>query len=261
MLAENRKKFPTTQEGGSGMGGDAPYIPEAEQKSSRYGELASLKGETAEQSLPSKLCGAPHARTDPQGKEEAYLGEVLGASFNDLATAEALEQKYQQAFDHYREAARWSPKIPGLQRNLGLAAYFASKPDEAVRLLSKVVTEAPGDAQARAVLGLAYFASGKFAQTVKTLRPLGDRTTQDPELGFARAKSLAETGNKEEAKRALQNIGKEDAKLSVAQLIQFGELCRQLGQMEQAKQLFHRALTIEPDNAVAKCALQLGECP
>jgi len=261
MLAENRKKFPTTQEGRSGMGGDAPYIPEAEPKSSRYGELASLKGETAEQSLPSKLRGAAHARTDLQGKEEAYLGEVLGASFNDLATAEALEQKYQQAFDHYREAARWSPKIPGLQRNLGLAAYFASKPDEAVRLLSKVVTEAPGDAQARAVLGLAYFASGKFAQAVKTLRPLGDRTTQDPELGFAWAKSLAETGNKEEAKRALQNIGKEDAKLSVAQLIQFGELCRQLGQMEQAKQLFHRALTIEPDNAEAKCALQLGECP
>jgi tetratricopeptide (TPR) repeat protein len=207
MLTEHRKKLtPTKEEEGEGIGADAPYIPEADSNRHPYVPLSSAKAATATEKSYAKPRGAVHPRSDPQGKEEAYLAEVLGASFNDLATAEALEAKYQDALGHYREAARWDPQIPGLQRNLGLAAYFAGQPAEAIRQLSKVITQSPGDAHARAVLGLAYFSSGDFVKTVQTIIPMAEQALLDPELGLAWATSQAQTGNMRAFMSALENL-------------------------------------------------------
>jgi len=206
MLAENRKKLTPTDENKTGGMGDAPYIPEAESHRQTYAALSSEKAETSGKKSYPNSRGILHSRSDPQGKEEAYLAEVLGASFNDLATAEALEAKFQDAFTHYQEAARWAPQIPGLQRNLGLAAYFAGQPAEAIRLLSNTMVQAPGDSHARAVLGLAYFSFGNFAKTVQTITPIAEQALQDPELGLAWATSLNQTGNKQEANRALEHL-------------------------------------------------------
>jgi tetratricopeptide (TPR) repeat protein len=139
---------------------------------------------------------------------EAHLYALLGASLNDLATAEALEEKYQLALKHYREAARWDPRIPGLERNLGLAAFFVGEHAEAIRLLSKVVRVTPNDAHARAVLGLSYYATQDFAKAVQTIAPISNLARQDPQLGLAWANSLAATGNKKEAARVLRELDK-----------------------------------------------------
>ena len=258
MLAENRRKFAGTKDEGAGMGRDAPYVPESGPRV--YESLFSTKISAKPGGPTAKSQGPAHPRSDPEGKEEKYLAGVLGASFNDLATSEALEQKYPQAFGHYGEAARWSPQIPGLQRNLGLAAYFAGKPEEAIRLLPRAIAQVPDDAQARGVLGLSYFASGRFAETVNTLKPMADGAIHDPELRFAWAKSLAETGAGTQALEALRGLEPEDAALSAEQLLHFGQLYRQLGQTERAGEFFQRLLRLEPDNAAAKCALQLSEC-
>jgi tetratricopeptide (TPR) repeat protein len=226
MLTENRKKFTgTKEEEREGMGADAPYIPETDSNRQPYVSLSSMKAVTATEKSYAKPRGAAHPRSDPQGKEEAYLAAVLGASFNDLATAEALGEKYQEAFDHYKEAARWAPQIPGLQRNLGLAAYYASQPAEAIRLLSKTVMQAPGDSHARAVLGLAYFSSGNFAKTVLTITPIAEQALQDPELGLAWSTSLAQVGSKEAAIRALERLEAS------------GKLLKAIEQFERAAQM------------------------
>src|SRR5260370_28761591 len=102
----------------------------------------------AKEDLSSKPPAATRPPSDPEGRTERHLGEVLGASFNDLATAEALQEKYQEALNHYHEAARWDLAIPGLRRNLGLAAFFAGQPAEAIHLLSRVVAHRPADAHA-----------------------------------------------------------------------------------------------------------------
>ena len=207
MLTENRKKFTVTkQEEREGMGTDAPFIPEDDSSHHPYVGLSAAKSATATEKSYAKPRGTAHQRSDPQGKEEAYLAAVLGASFNDLATAEALESKYGDALRHYREAAQWDPQIPGLQRNLGLAAYYAGQPAEAIRLLSKTVAQAPGDSHARAVIGLAYFSSGNFAKTVLTITPIAEQALQDPELGLAWATSLAQAGDKKAAIRALERL-------------------------------------------------------
>ncbi|HET7106234.1 MAG TPA: tetratricopeptide repeat protein [Candidatus Acidoferrum sp.] len=207
MLAENRKNLAATNDDATrGMGDDAPYIPEAESDGQPHISLSSASVATATEKSYSKSRGTTHSRSDSQGKEEAYLSSVLGASYNDLATAEALEGKYQDAFTHYRDAGRWAPQIPGLQRNLGLAAYFAGQPSEAIRLLSKAVAPTPDDSHARAVLGLAYFSSGNFSKTVQTILPIAKQALQDPELALAWATSQAQTGNKAASTQALESL-------------------------------------------------------
>jgi tetratricopeptide (TPR) repeat protein len=210
------------------MGSEAPYIP-----TSDSGRQLSLSPPSA--ATPAKIGAslearsAAHSPSDPQGKIEKYLQTVLGASFNDLATAEALEARYADAFRHYSEATRWDPKIPGLQRNLGLAAYFSGESAESIRLLSKTVAQAPGDSHSRAVLGLAYFSSGDFAKTVLTITPIAEQAFEDPELGLAWATSLNQTGNKRAASRALERL----------------ETSRKL---PEAIEKFERAAQVQPSN-------------
>ena len=243
-----------------GGGPVAPYVPESDSGHQPYLSPPSTKDSMTKEDASSKTRAATRSPSGPETKTERHLGEVLGASFNDLATAEALQEKYEEAFKHYHEAARWDLAIPGLRRNLGLAAFFAGQSAEAIRLLSKVVAQSPADAHARAVLGLAYFATQDFAKAARTIAPIADRTVQDPQLGLAWAKSLAETGNRSGAVRALRNMDKPDANLGVENLVQFGKLWQKLGESDRAAQSFRRALIIDPNNADARCALRLSQC-
>lgn len=195
------------------------------------------------------------------GNSEKQLRAVLASSLNDLATAEALQSKYDPALKHYREAAVWDPHVPGLQRNLGLAVFFAGKPAEAIPLLSKVVAQSPSDAQTRAALGMAYAETQNFTRAVQTIAPIVNQALQDPQLGLAWAKSLAETGNRAGAARALKEIERADANPGLERLIQFGQLWQELGDNNHATESFRRALVIDPENDDAKCALHLAKCP
>jgi len=261
VMAESQNKPGTMKaKDEDGMSGAAaPHIPETDDRNdfSALSEQGLIGGEDSSLALRS---GAKSPQ-GPAGETEKRLHTILGSAFNDLATAEALQEKYDLAAKHYREAAKWDSAIPGLQRNLGLAAYFVGEHAQAIRLLAKVIRATPGDAHARAVLGLAYFATGDYANAAQTISPIADQARQDPQLGFAWAKSLSQIGNRRGAAHALETLGRSDANLSSVNLIQFGKLWQELGNTERAAQFFRRALVIDPENAVAKCALHLAECP
>jgi len=229
LAAENRKSLDPSGGGDEkeGMGGNAQYVPNSDSNRQPFLTLPSTKSATT--AVHSRSIAGAHPRPNPEEKGKAYLASVLGASFNDLATAEALGEKYQEAFDHYKEAARWAPQIPGLQRNLGLAAYFAGQSAEAIRQLSKVVTQTPGDAHSRAVLALAYFTSGNFAKTVQTIIPIANRALRDPELGLAWATSQAQSGNKRAAMHTL-------------------EVLETSGKLPDAIEQFERVIRLQPSN-------------
>jgi tetratricopeptide (TPR) repeat protein len=230
-----------------------PYILEA--------EAPNTVSIAANQRLPHGADSQPLPRggnrspQDPAAKSEKHLRSILGSALNDLATAEALQEKYGLAVKHYREAAGWDAQIPGLQRNLGLAAFFVGEYGEAIRQLSSVVTTAPSDAHARAVLGLAYFAKDDFVKTAQTISPIADRALQDPQLGFAWAKSLAKTGSRRSAVRALDSLETSNSNLSAGTFAQFGHLWQELDEEKRAEKSFRRAHLLDPANSDVKCAL------
>jgi tetratricopeptide (TPR) repeat protein len=258
-LTQRQQKVATikTKEGTGVSGAVVPEIPEADQQNA----LFVKPGPSPEGRDPSARRHSVGSPQDAAGKAENQLRTVLGSSFNDLATAEALQEKYDLALKHYREAANWDSRIPGLQRNLGLAAFFAGQPSEAIRLLSKVVVQTPGDSHARAVLGMAYCTTQNFTRAAQTIAPIANQALQDPQLGFAWAKSLAKTGDKRGAARALQGLEKANANISLDSLIQFGQLWQELGEADRGAQFFRRALLMDPENAAAKCGLNLSKCP
>src|ERR1700747_2524742 len=46
----------------------------------------------------------------------------LPNALNDLGTTEARESNFPLALTHFHEAEQWQPALPGLMRNIGLAA-------------------------------------------------------------------------------------------------------------------------------------------
>jgi len=129
---------------------------------------------------------------------------------------------------------------------------------EAIRLLSAAVAAAPEDAHARATLGLAYFATKSYGKAVQTIAPIADRASQDPQLGFAWAKSLAETGNKKAAAQALTSLEKSGGITSTASRIQDGQLRGQLGNWNLAEEYLRKAVTLDPANDDAEFFLAVA---
>jgi len=176
--------------------------------------------------------------------EENRLRGILGLSFNDLATAEAVGGQYLAALGHYQEAERWDSSIPGLAKNLGLSAFRAESFLEAIRGLSKALQENPSDVPVRAMLGMAYFGSDKFSDAAKTFTPLGASGMQDPTVGYAWAASLAHTGDLKPAGEVLAVY--EKGKLTPETLLLVGQLWIEIGNYARSVAALRRALDADP---------------
>jgi tetratricopeptide (TPR) repeat protein len=176
--------------------------------------------------------------------EENRLRAILGTSFNDLATSEAIRRDYSSALSHYQEAERWDPEVPGLLRNLGVAAFRVQNYQECVRALSQVLATDPNNAAVRAMIGSAYFALDKYREAAETIAPLGQRAMQDSTLGYAWAASLSRLGELGQATHVLEEY--EKSALSPDALVLIGQLWTDMGDYARAVQSFHRALDREP---------------
>ncbi len=173
--------------------------------------------------------------------QENRLRSVLGLSFNDLATSEAVRKEYSVALGHYQEAERWDPAIPGLAKNLGLSAFRINNYPEAIRGFAVAIDEKPTDAPVRAMLGLAYFAAEEYTDAAKTFSPLGLQGMQDSTVGYAWAASLAHSGDLKKATEVLGEFEKENHG-SDEGLLLIGQLWIEIGDYASAVDTFHRAL-------------------
>jgi len=181
--------------------------------------------------------------------EEGRLRDILGASFSDLATSEAIRRDYPAALAHYQEAERWNPAVPSLLRNLGVAAFRAQNYEECARALSQVVAKNSSDAVARAMLGSAYFGLENYREAAKVIAPLGDRAMHDATLGYAWAASLARLGELTEATQILREY--EKTELSTDAILLVGQLWTDMADYSRAVQAFHRGLDRDPSLAKA----------
>jgi tetratricopeptide (TPR) repeat protein len=181
--------------------------------------------------------------------EENQLRTILATSFNDLATSEAIRHDYPAALAHYQEAERWDPAIPGLLRNLGVAAFRFQNYQECIRTLSQVNASNPSDAAVRAMLGSAYFGLDNYREAASTIALLGERAMHDATLGYAWAASLSRLGDLTQATQILQEYEKTD--LSPEAILLVGQLWSDMADYSRAVQSFHRALDRDPTLARA----------
>jgi len=177
--------------------------------------------------------------------QENRLRSVLGLSFNDLATSEAVRKQYSVALGHYQEAERWDPAITGLAKNLGLSAFRINNYPEAIRGLSVAIDEKPTDTPVRAMLGMAYFAAEKYADSAKTFSPLGLQGMQDSTVGYAWAASLARNGDLKKATEVLAEFEKENHGGNDGLLL-IGQLWIEIGDYARAVDTLQRALRSDP---------------
>ncbi len=176
--------------------------------------------------------------------EEEDLRLILGQSFSDLATSEAIQHNYAIALTHYQEAEHWNPTISGLSRNLGQCAFKAGNYPEAIRGLSRALEEQPDQLPIRAMLGTAYFASEKYSDAAKIFSPLGIAGMQDGTVGYAWAASLARLGSMKEASEVLSQY--ESGNLSSDALLLVGQLWTEIGDYGRAVATLHRASQVDP---------------
>lgn len=181
--------------------------------------------------------------------EEDQLRAILGVSFSDLATSEAIRRDYPTALAHFQEAERWNPAVPGLLRNLGVAAFRAQNYEECVRALSQVVAKNSSDAVARAMLGSAYFGVENYREAARIIAPLGERAMHDATLGYAWAASLSRLGELTQATQILQEY--EKTELAPDAILLVGQLWTDMADYSRAVQSFHRALDRDPSLAKA----------
>ncbi len=222
--------------------------------------IVALNPETEAQAAPllpantdpfARLNASTMARSNLTDKQrtaaeaqEARLRTVLGTSLSDLATAEAVHGQYPVALAHFEQAEHWNPATPGLARNLGLCAYKQNNYPEAIRGLSHALEEKPSDNPARAMLGMSYFASDRFADAAKTFQPLGTRGMQDPTVGYAWAASLTRLGDLKQASTVLGQFESENLPNDILLLV--GQLWTEIGDYPRAVTVLHRASQSDP---------------
>jgi tetratricopeptide (TPR) repeat protein len=177
--------------------------------------------------------------------QENRLRSVLGLSFNDLATSEAVRKEYPVALGHYQEAERWDSAIPGLAKNLGLSAFRSNNYPEAIRGLSRALEEKPTDSPVRAMLGMAYFGAEKYSDAANDFSPLGIPGMKDSTVGYAWASSLVHNGDLKKAGEVLSEYEKENHSHGDEFLL-IGQLWIEIGDYAHAVETFHIALQSDP---------------
>jgi tetratricopeptide (TPR) repeat protein len=172
------------------------------------------------------------------------LRPILGQSYSDLATSEAMQHNYQAALAHYEAAEQWDTDIPDLERNLGQAAFKADNYPEAIHGLSEAVKENADATALRAMLGMAYFEARRYGDAATTFYPLGEAGMHDPTVGYAWAASLAKTGDLQHATEVLATY--QMGTLSNDGLLLVGQLWTEIGDYDQAINAFHQVLASDP---------------
>jgi tetratricopeptide (TPR) repeat protein len=190
--------------------------------------------------------GMNDERKKAAADEEAQLRTIIATSFNDLATSEAIRREFPAALTHYQEAERWNADIPGLMRNLGVAAFRVQNYQESARALTKAMVANPNDASARAMLGSSYFALEQYRDAANTIEPLGDRAIHDLTLGYAWAASLARLGELQPATQILQEYEKLDLSPDANMLV--GQLWMDMADYTHAVDAFKRVIERYPAN-------------
>ena len=179
-------------------------------------EAAAPEGKQGARALVKEgLPSAAMAQQAPEAPEardyRAFVAEILASSYNDLGVIRAKASNFVDASGYFKQAAAWQPKLPGLDRNWGLACYRAQLYSEAIPPLERQLATSPDDGFLRQLLGLSYFLTDNFAKTAEVLRPFLKAPPDDPGLLFAWGTALVRTRQPEIARGIFRRLLEQNA--------------------------------------------------
>src|SRR5712692_7623900 len=198
--------------------------------------------------------GAPAVEpvSPEQGKKvQAYLDQLRPAiadAYNNLGVILAGRKEFGPAAEDFRKAGEWSPSLETLDRNWGMAAFYAAQYQDAVPPLTRQLQKQPGDVRVRAALGLSLFMVQNFNGTLDTLKPIQSEVDGDPGLAYAFAVSLVKTGSYDEGVRRLKSL--EEANPNSADIhMLLGSAFADQHEYDTALQEYRKSLAIDPNQA------------
>ena len=87
---------------------------------------------------------------------------LLARAYFNLGVMQARQNSFRTAGDLFEHANEWQADFPGLQFTLGLARYNAEQYAEAIPPLERAVNMQQQADEARRLLALSYFSSGRY---------------------------------------------------------------------------------------------------
>jgi tetratricopeptide (TPR) repeat protein len=175
----------------------------------------------------------------------ATLTEILGNAYNNLGVIQARHEQYAQAANYFLKASQWKPDLQGLDRNWGLASFYAQRFEEAIGPLARQVARQPGDAKARDGLAVSYFMVAQFAKTVEIFQPVLADLPDDPGVLYALGVSLVRTGDSATASSVFRRMLEKNPNVAEIHVL-LGQADADQNQYTPAVEEFSRALELDP---------------
>lgn len=238
------------------------------------------------QSPPTEKAALTAAEKTEIGKLKSQLSEILAQAYHNLGVIAAQQGSIETALACFAAAAEWKPDFPGLNRNWGIIAFRSNQFDKAVVPLARHLKTNAEDALVRRMLGVSYYLTKNFKQTVETLKPLeANFTVDDAELVYFYGISLISLDRQQEAasvfvKLAAQNLTSASARFYAAQGLVFvgdyeravkefravavldstipqahynaGQSLIRLNRLDEAEKEFRQELAVNPNDAQSK---------
>jgi tetratricopeptide (TPR) repeat protein len=182
---------------------------------------------------------------------------------NDLAMAEAGEQKFDQAVSHFRESIRLGNDTAPVRYNLGVVYLNSGHAEEGIRELRLAATKDPKFQPALRTLGIALLRSNQARMALPYLEQARNLAPQDGEVWIDNVDAQFQLHNidaaAQTADRAIKALPA-NAALDEA----LADLCVKYGQLQKAREILEDAMEAMPGNpdielALARVSLQAGE--
>ncbi|MDP9161839.1 MAG: tetratricopeptide repeat protein [Acidobacteriota bacterium] len=191
----------------------------------------------------------PSVSADELKKVDAFSEELKPAiadSYNNLGVIAAGKKDYSSAMDYFAKAGEWNSSLETLDRNLGMAAFYANEYPRAVVSLGKHLDQHPDDLRARAALGLSLFGVQNYQKVLEVLQPIQQEVDGDPGLSYAYAVSQVKTGAYNEGIARLRALEKADPNSADVHSL-LGQAFADQGQYAEALDEYRSALAIDPN--------------
>jgi tetratricopeptide (TPR) repeat protein len=193
------------------------------------------------------------AKTDPLAlrKVVAKRDQVKPAvadSYNNLGAISATNGDYSSAVVYFERAAEWNPSLEGLDYNWGRAAFAGSQFAEAIGPLARYLRLHPDETGARGVLAISQFRVGDYRACLETLQSIVGKSELVPEVEYAYAESLIQTGQISQGTERLEALKKLHPETPDVHRA-LGEALARQGERQRALEELRTAIQLNPADA------------